>query len=117
MLTGSGSWLVRELIDEVKSRGATDLHLARTSFNDYFPLIRLKRQDEARGLLWAAIATVASASGGSTSRRDAPNSESSPTAICLSLPGTVLCSGARLTTDLGARQPGSPGWRRIRAVP
>ena len=45
-----------ELIDEVKSRGATDLHLARTSFNDYFPLIRLKRQDEARGLLWACKA-------------------------------------------------------------
>jgi tetratricopeptide (TPR) repeat protein len=45
-----------ELIDEVKSRGATDLHLARTSFNDYFPLIRLKRQDEAWGLLWACKA-------------------------------------------------------------
>jgi tetratricopeptide (TPR) repeat protein len=42
-----------EIIDVTKSRGATDLELAKTMFNDYGPLLRLKRYDEAGRLLWA----------------------------------------------------------------
>ena len=42
-----------EQIEAMQSRGATDLDLARTSFNDYFPLLRLERYDEASSLLMA----------------------------------------------------------------
>jgi tetratricopeptide (TPR) repeat protein len=42
-----------EVIDISKSRGATDLDLAEAMFNDCFPLLSLKRYDEASRLLWA----------------------------------------------------------------
>lgn len=40
-------------IDAMKSRGATDLVLAQTSFNDYGPLLRLERYAEVGRLLQA----------------------------------------------------------------
>ena len=40
-----------ELIAVGQSRGATELELALTRFNDYGPLLRLKRYDKAGGLL------------------------------------------------------------------
>ena len=42
-----------EQIEVMQSRGATDLDLARTSFNDYGPLLSLERYDEASSLLMA----------------------------------------------------------------
>ncbi len=40
-----------EQIAVMQSRGATELELAQSRFNDYGPLLRLKRYDEAGGLL------------------------------------------------------------------
>jgi tetratricopeptide (TPR) repeat protein len=45
-----------ELIDVMKSRGAIDLDLALTSFNDHGPLLNLKRYHEAERLLLACKA-------------------------------------------------------------
>ena len=42
-----------ELIDVQKSRGANDLVLAETRFNDYGSLLRLKRYNDAERLIWA----------------------------------------------------------------
>lgn len=42
-----------ERINVKQSRGATELELARAGFNDYGPLLRLKRYNEARSLLWS----------------------------------------------------------------
>jgi tetratricopeptide (TPR) repeat protein len=41
----------REIQQSVKERGGTSLDLARTAFNDYGPLLRLERYDEAGRLL------------------------------------------------------------------
>ena len=40
-----------EIANWKSARGAGDLELARTRFNDYFPLLRLDRRDDCRGLL------------------------------------------------------------------
>jgi tetratricopeptide (TPR) repeat protein len=42
-----------EVLEVTKARGATELELAKTAFNDYFPLLRLGRYDDAGNLLWA----------------------------------------------------------------
>ena len=43
--------LSAEIIHITENRGAGDLEVARTRFNDYGPLLRLARFDDARGLL------------------------------------------------------------------
>jgi tetratricopeptide (TPR) repeat protein len=40
-----------EIMDSKKFRGATDLDLVMASYSDYFPLLNLKRYDEAESLL------------------------------------------------------------------
>jgi hypothetical protein len=40
-----------EIVKVTLARGADELEVARTRFNDYFPLLRLRRYDEARDLL------------------------------------------------------------------
>ncbi len=44
-----------EITDLTRSRGATELELARTEHNDYSPLLRLKRYGEARDLLFRCL--------------------------------------------------------------
>jgi hypothetical protein len=52
----SGQWetalaLNAEILDYSRQRGADEAELARTAFNDYFPLLRLERYRECRALL------------------------------------------------------------------
>jgi tetratricopeptide (TPR) repeat protein len=49
-----------ERIDIKKSRGATDLDLAMSQFNDYYPLLNLERYEDAAKLLWDCKETVES---------------------------------------------------------
>ena len=53
--------LNEEVIRATVSRGATDLEVARTRFNDYGPLLRLQRYGEARRLLHQCLAVFESA--------------------------------------------------------
>ena len=48
---GDRAALNAEVVKATQARGADDLELARTRFNDYGPLLRLGRFDEARALL------------------------------------------------------------------
>jgi hypothetical protein len=62
-----GLALIDEITDITKARGAPALELARTRFNAYGPLLRLKRFSEARALLADCRETFAT-EGGLTER-------------------------------------------------
>ena len=53
--------LNEEVIQAKVSRGATPLEVARTRYNDYVPLLRLQRHDDARRLLYQCLAIFESA--------------------------------------------------------
>src|ERR1035437_6367810 len=53
---GEALSLNAEIVRVVVDRGATELEVAKTRFNDYSPLLRLQRHSEARSLLYQCLA-------------------------------------------------------------